>query len=87
MSVVKSLLLLKINKVKLILEYTAVALSVVAKCFGLFLPLVLVKFENQGQFWNLNVLRIPKHPLIVEFDEELAEILRVFHNPYFSSYF
>ena len=67
--------------------YTVVEISVVAKCFGLFLPQILVNFENQWQFWNLHVLRILKHPLKVEFDEELAEILKVEHNPYFSSYF
>ena len=49
------------------------------ECFGLFLPQILVKYENQLQFWNLHVLRFPKHPLIVEFDEDLAEILKVKH--------
>ena len=68
-------------------SYTVYLLSFVAKCFGLFLPQILVNFEDQGQFWNLHVLRIPKHPLKVEFDEDLAEILQVEHNPYFRSYF
>ena len=30
---------------------------------------LFIKFKDQGQFWNLRVIRIPK--LIVEFDEDL----------------
>ena len=43
-------------------------------CFALLLPQILDNFQNQGQFWNLLVLIISKHPL---FDQFLAEIFEV----------
>ena len=39
-----------------------------------------VKFVTQGQFWNLLVLRIPKHPLPAQFDEVLAKLFEVKDN-------
>ena len=48
--------------------------------FALFLCQILMKFETQWQFWNLLVLRIPKHPLHAQFDEVLAEIFEVKDN-------
>ena len=41
---------------------------------------MLLKMQIQGQFWILLVLRIPKHPQKVEFDKDLAELLKVKHN-------
>ena len=46
-------------------------------CFALLLPQILDKFQNQCQFWNLLVLTISKHPLHVQFDQVLAEIMEV----------
>ena len=46
-------------------------------CFHLFFLQILVKLVNQGQFWNLHVMRIPNHPLHVWSDEVLAEIFKV----------
>ena len=46
-------------------------------CFALLLPQILDYFQNQGQFWNLLVLTISKHPLLVQFDQVLAEIFEV----------
>ena len=46
-------------------------------CFALLLPQILDDFQNQGQFWNLQVLTISKHPLHVQFDQVLAEIFDV----------
>ena len=34
-------------------------------CFALLLPQMLDNFLNQDQFWNLLVLTISKHPLLV----------------------
>ena len=41
---------------------------------------MLVNFQNQGQFWNLRVLRIPKLSLKVKFDQDLAEKIEVQDN-------
>ena len=46
-------------------------------CFALLLPQMLDNFQNQGQFQNLQVLTISKHPLHVQFDQVLAEIFDV----------
>ena len=46
-------------------------------CSALLLPQILDYFQNQGQFWNLLVLTISKHPLLVQFDKVLAEIFEV----------
>ena len=46
-------------------------------CFVLLLQQILDKFQNQCQFWKLLVLTISKHPLYVQFDQVLAEILEV----------
>ena len=46
-------------------------------CFALLLPQNLDKFQNQCQFWKLLVLTISKHPLHVQFDQVLAEIMEV----------
>ena len=43
--------------------------------FPCFLNQILVKLLAQGQFWNLLILRIPKHPLHAQFDEVFAETL------------
>ena len=48
--------------------------------FHVFLKEILLKIEFQWQFWNLLFLRIPKHPQKVEFDKDLAELLKVKHN-------
>ena len=48
--------------------------------FPVFLNEFLLKIKFQWQFWILLVLRIPKHPQKVEFDEDLAELLKVKHN-------
>ena len=48
--------------------------------FPIFLIENLLKIEFQWQFWILLVLRILKHPQKVEFDEDLAELLKVKHN-------
>ena len=37
-------------------------------CFALLLPQILDDFQNQGQFWILQVLTISKHPLLVQFN-------------------
>ena len=44
-------------------------------CFSLFFQKILDNFHNQGQFWNLLFLMISKHPLQVQYDQVLAEIL------------
>ena len=46
-------------------------------CFVLLLPQILEKFQNQCQLGNLLVLTISKHPLLVQFDQDLAEIFEV----------
>ena len=38
---------------------------------------ILVNYQNQGQFQNLQVLRIPKLSLKVKFDEDLTEKIKV----------
>ena len=43
--------------------------------FSLFFQKILDNFHNQGQFWNLLFLMISKHPLQVQYDQVLAEIL------------
>ena len=50
--------------------------------FPCLLPQILIKFVTQGQYWNLLVLRIriPKHPLLAQFDEVLAEIFEIKDN-------
>ena len=40
----------------------------------------MANYQNQGQFWNLIVLRILKLSLKVEFDQDLAEIIKVKDN-------
>ena len=50
--------------------------------FALFLGEIFIKFETQWQFWNLLVMRIPKHPQHAQFDEVLAEIFDVKDNWY-----
>ena len=42
-----------------------------------YLRQFFIKTSNQGKFWNQLVLRIPKLPLVVRFDKDSAEILRV----------
>ena len=42
-----------------------------------FLHQILVKFQNQGQFWNLHVLSFPKLSLILKFDQLEAEKIEV----------
>ena len=37
--------------------------------FPQFLHQILLKFQNQGQFWNLHVLSFPKLSLILKFDK------------------
>ena len=46
-------------------------------CFALLLPQILDNFHNQGLFWNLMVLTISQHPLLVKFDLVWADILEV----------
>ena len=48
--------------------------------FPSLLNQILVKFVTKGQFWNLLVLRIPKHPLPAQFDEVLAKLFEVKDN-------
>ena len=48
--------------------------------FPVFLNEILLKIKFQWQFWILLVLRISKHPQNVEFDKDLAELLKVKHN-------
>ena len=48
--------------------------------FHVLLHEILLKIEFQWQFWILLFLRIPKHPQKVEFDKDLAELLKVKHN-------
>ena len=45
--------------------------------FAQLLPQILDNFQNQGQFQNLQVLTISKHPLHVQFGQVLAEIFDV----------
>ena len=42
-----------------------------------YLLLMLVNFENLGQFWKLHVLRFPKLSLILKIDHDLQEIYLV----------
>ena len=42
-----------------------------------YLGQIFIKSSKQGQFRNQLVLRIPKLPLVVRFDKDLAEILEV----------
>ena len=42
-----------------------------------YLSQFFINFENQGQFWNLLVMRISKLSLICRFDKELTEIFKV----------
>ena len=49
-------------------------------CFAQLLLQILVNYQNQGQFWNLHVLRIPKLSLKVKFDQDLAEKIKVKDN-------
>ena len=44
--------------------------------FPQFLHQILLKFQNQGQFWNLYVLNFPKLSLILKFEQDLIEKLR-----------
>ena len=46
-------------------------------CFDQLLIQILVNYQNQGQFRNLHVLRIPKLSLEVKFDQDLAEKIKV----------
>ena len=46
-------------------------------CFAQLLLQILVIYQNQGQFWNLQVLTFSNHPLQVQFDQALAEIFEV----------
>ena len=56
-------------------------------CFAQLLMQILVNFQNQGQIWNLLVLRFSKHPLHVQFDQVLAEIFGVKDTCYHSFIF
>ena len=49
-------------------------------CYAPLFLQILVNYQNQGQFWNLLVLRIPKLSLKVKFDKDLAEIIKVKDN-------
>ena len=42
-----------------------------------YLSQFLIKFKDQGQFWNLLFTRIPKVSLIFKIDKELTEIFKV----------
>ena len=42
-----------------------------------YLGQIFIKSSKQGQFRNQLVLRIPKLPLVVRFEKDLAEILEV----------
>ena len=46
-------------------------------CFAQLLLQILDNYQNQGQFWNLLVLTISKHPLHVQFNQVLSEIFWV----------
>ena len=47
---------------------------------------IFIKFNNLGVFWNPHDEQIQKkHPQIVEFDEDLVEILKIQDNTSFSS--
>ena len=46
-------------------------------CFAQLLMQILVNFQNQGQIWNPLVLAFSKHPLDVQFDQVLGEILEI----------
>ena len=58
-----------------IVHNTVRSLYFVTAVFALFLCEILIKFETQWQFWNLLVMRIPKHPQHAQFDEVLTEII------------
>ena len=38
---------------------------------------IFIKFTNQGRFWSMLVMRIPKLTLIFEFDAALTEIFQL----------
>ena len=59
--------------------YTVLIIHFATSLFSPFLHQIFIKSETQEQFWNLLVVRIPKLPQIVEFDEDLAELLKVKH--------
>ena len=46
-------------------EYTVCAVQFATRHFPCFLHEFLVKLDFQWQFWNLLIMRIPKHPLHV----------------------
>ena len=46
-------------------------------CFAQLLLQILFNYQNQGQFENLLVLRIPKLTLEVKFEQDLAELIKV----------
>ena len=46
-------------------------------CFAQFFLQILVNHQNQGQFQNLLVLRIPKLTLEVKCDQNLPELSKV----------
>ena len=56
-------------------------------CFAQLLLQILDNYQNQGQFWNLLVLTISKHPLHVQFNQVLAEIFEVKDKRYHSFIF
>ena len=45
-----------------------------------FLLQIFMKMQIQGQFWNLHILRILKHPQNVEIDQVLPKIFKVKDN-------
>ena len=49
-------------------------------CFAQLLLQIFINYQNQGQFWNLHILRIPKLSLKVKFDQDLAEKIEVQDN-------
>ena len=62
-------------------QYTVPAISLVVYVFPpVYLHEILLKIYYHWQFWILLVLRIPKHPQNVEFDEDLDELLKFKHN-------
>ena len=52
-----------------------------------FLLQIFMKMQIQGQFWNLHILRILKHPQNVEIDQVLPKIFKVKDNWYQSQNF
>ena len=61
-------------------NHTVPAISFVADIFPFFSLKSCSKLSSKIEFWILLVLRISKHPQKVEFDEDLAELLKVKHN-------